>query len=441
MKIVDGIAMAGTDIARRKLRSTLTIIAIAVGCMLLVSMQGLGDTISETAESFISSFGSLDQVMVLPQKYNPNQSGMAMSEQMNSTPQFLPYTPNKQLNPKQEDMSKAITNETLAQVDKIKNVGRIEAYSSSKASEASIEGVSKQGESPVILGYSGKYDYSQKGKIVAGKELTGGKDQMLVNEAFLKDMGVTNYESVIGKKITLTVEMSGISGMQMKQPLKITGIVQGVYKEPNSYYPGNVITLDNITNEINAYYTGVNVADYKTNYSMINIEVANQKVIPQISSDINALGYETFNLGQVVGMAGVFTGFVKSILDIAAIIVIAVASVGLINTMTMTVQEKRKWIGIMRALGAAKSNIRLIFLTQSILLGVIGGIVGCILAIIGIFFANEYLMSIGKDFTIDLTIANIILGFVVSVVVAILAGIAPASRAAKMDVVETVNEE
>lgn len=442
MKMIDGISMAAKDVGRRKLRSILTIIAIAVGCMLLVSMQGLGDTISETAQSFISSFGNLKQVMVLPQKYNPESSSMAMNEQMSSSSGFLPYTANRQLNPKQEDETKVITNDTLAQIAKLQNGNDLAAYSAAKATTISIDGVKKEGQSPLILGYSSEYKYTGQGNIVAGKDLTGAKNQILINESFLKDMGITDYESVIGKNVTIDVQMPVMEGMTYKKPLKIIAIVQGVYTNPNAYYPGNIVTLSNITNEINAYYTGENINNYKPTYSMVTIDVPSQKVIPKLSSEINKdLGYATFNLGLVVGMVSVFTDFIKVILDIAAIIVVVVASVGLINTMTMTVQEKRKWIGIMRSLGGAKSNIRLIFLTQSIILGIIGGIVGCLLAEIGIFIVNEYLKSSGKDFIIHLTMANVMLGFMVSIIVSIIAGIAPASRAAKLNVVETVNEE
>ena len=58
MKILDGIIISLRDIKRRKLRSILTIIAISVGSMLLVAMQGMGTSISSNATKFISSFGS-----------------------------------------------------------------------------------------------------------------------------------------------------------------------------------------------------------------------------------------------------------------------------------------------------------------------------------------------------------------------------------------------
>ena len=442
MKLTDGIAMAARDISRRKLRSILTIIAISVGSMLLVSMQGLGGTISKTATTFISSFGNLEQVMVLPEKYNADKSNMAVNQQMSQGMSFLPYTANKQLNPKEEDNSKKITNATLASVMKIKNVKDLNAYNATKASSVKISGVKEDGTSPLILGYAKDYKYTQEGKIVAGKDLTGKANEFLVSKDYLKGMGITDYKSVVGKEITFTVKMPDIPGMPIRKHLIVKGIVQGVYTEPNSYYPGNIITLSSVTQEITAYYMGKTSSEIKPTYSMVTIDVPNQKVIPEINKQINStLGYTTFSLGEVVGIASVFTGFITIILDIAAIIVIAVASVGLVNTMTMTVQEKRKWIGIMRALGARKSDVRLIFLTQSIILGTVGGIVGCILAIVGIFGVNKYLIYIGKDFIVNLTPANVLLGFIVAIIVSILAGIAPAGKAAKLDVVETINEE
>lgn len=442
MKLTDGIVMATRDISRRKLRSILTIIAISVGSMLLVSMQGLGGTISDTATSFISSFGNLDQVMVLPEKYNADKSNMAVKQQMSSSMSYLPYTPNKQLNPKEQDNSKEITNSTLESIAKIKNVTDISAYNASQASSVSIEGISKVGANPTILGYAKDYKYTGQGKIVAGKDLSGADNQFLVNENYLKNMGVTDYNSVIGKTITFKVALPSIPGMPARKPLIIKGIVQGVYSNPNSYYPGNILALSNVTQEMSAYYMGKKVSEIKPTYSMVTVDVPNQKVIPQINKEVNnTLGYTTFSLGEIVGIASVFTGFITTILDIAAIIVIAVASVGLVNTMTMTVQEKRKWIGIMRALGSTKGNVRLIFLTQAVVLGTIGGILGCFLAVVGIFGINEYLTYIGKDFIIHLTVGNVLLGFIVAIVVAIIAGIAPAGRAAKLDVVETINEE
>ena len=95
MKILDGIIISLRDIKRRKLRSILTIIAISVGSMLLVAMQGMGTSISSNATKFISSFGSLENVIVLPQKYESDYN-FASSFNIDSSSTMLPYVANKQ---------------------------------------------------------------------------------------------------------------------------------------------------------------------------------------------------------------------------------------------------------------------------------------------------------------------------------------------------------
>lgn len=443
MKFSDGIVISARDIGRRKLRSILTIIAIAVGTMLLVVMQGIGTSITNTTTSFIESFGNMNEIMVLPQKYNANENFATQFQgQSQSSNQILPYTPNVPLNPKEENNTKAITNDTLESLSKITNVQKLSAYEASKVSNVNIESINKAGGSTVILGYDKNFDYKQDGKIVAGTNLTGASNEFLLKKSYVEDMGIKDFNSIIGKKITLTVKMPYVPGMPEIKPLTITGVVKGVYTEKNAYSPGDIITFSNITNEINAYYQGKNKNDIKSNYSMVTLDVSSQSQIPAIVSTINKnLGYSTFYLGEIIGFASIFTGFVSSILDIAAIIVIAVAAVGLANTMTMTIQEKRKWIGIMRSLGATKGNISSIFLVQSLILGILGGIAGCIVAAIGIEGINLWLSATGKDFTISLTANNLSLGFIVAIIVSLLAGYMPSRRAAKMDVVETINEE
>lgn len=443
MRFSDGVSISVRDITRRKLRSILTIIAIAVGTMLLVAMQGVGTSISHTTASFIESFGNMNEVMVLPEKYNSNQNfATEFQAQSQSSQGMLPYTANVPLNPKEVDNQKKIGFNSLESLSKINGVSYVSAYEASKISSVKIDSIEKKGGSAVVLGYPKNYDYSPDRTIVAGSNSINGNNDFLINENYLKDMGVTDYNSVIGKKITIEIAMPTIPGMPIVKPLKLTGVINAVYKEKNSYYPGNIISTSYVTNEINAYYQGKNINDVKDSYSMVTLGVKSQKDIPAIVKDINNnLGYSTFYLGEVIGFASIFTGFVNGILDIAAIIVIAVAAVGLANTMTMTIQEKKKWIGIMRSLGATKRNINLIFLVQSLILGIIGGIVGSVVGAIAIESVNLWLTNTGKDFTISLTANNLLLGFIVAIIVSILAGFVPSRRAARMDVVETINEE
>lgn len=436
MKISDGIIISLRDIKRRKLRSILTIIAISVGSMLLVAMQGMGTSISSNATKFITSFGSLENVIVMPQKYESDYN-FASSFNIDSSSSMLPYVANKQESSKSVDLTKIITDSTAKSISEIKNVNSVSAYNTATASKVNVDGINTSASDVTIQGYSAKYDYSAS-KILYGSNLSGKPNEFLVDEAFLKELGITDYSSVVGKTITITVN-SKIA----PTPLTITGTIEGVFKQ-GTFDLGNVVTYNTITNKIIDYTYGLNptTTNSQSTYSMVSLYANNQQDVNSITSTINnSLGYETFNLGQIVGLASIFINFVNGLLDLAALIVVVVAGIGLVNTMNMTVQEKKKWIGIMGSLGASKSNIKFIFLSQSVILGTLGAILGSIVGTIALVLINQYLIMSGKDFTIFITPTIIISSIIITIVVSIIAGIIPASKAAKLDVVEVINEE
>lgn len=434
MKVSDGIIISLRDIKRRKLRSILTIIAISVGSMLLVAMQGMGTSISSNATKFITSFGSLENIIVLPQKYESDYN-FASSFNMDSSSTMLPYVANKQESSKAVNLTKVINDDTVKSISQIKNVNKVSAYNTATASTVNISGIDTTASEVTVQGFSKDYDYSTK--IIYGDQLSGASDEFLVDETFLKNLGITDYSSVIGKTITLTVNSKIIP-----TPLVITGTIKGVFKQ-GTFDLGNVVTYNTVTNKIIDYSYGLNPnAKSESTYSLVSLYANNQSDVNAIAGTINNnLGYETFNLGQIVGLASIFVSFVNGLLDLAALIVVIVAGIGLVNTMNMTVQEKKKWIGIMGSLGASKSNIRFIFLAQSIILGTLGAILGSIIGYIGLLVVNQYLIMTGKDFTIVITPWIIISSLIITIVVSIIAGIIPASKAAKLDVIEVINEE
>lgn len=435
MKISDGLFISLRDIKRRKLRSILTIIAISVGSMLLVAMQGMGTSISSNATKFITSFGSLENVIVMPQKYESNYN-FATSVNLDSSSTMLPYVANKQESSKVVNLTKVIDDNTIKSISEIKNVNSVSAYNTATASTVSLSGIDKTTSEVTVQGYSKNYDYNTK--ILYGKQLSGDSGEFLVDEAFLKNLGITDYSSAIGKTITITVK-SQLS----TTPLTITGTIEGVFKQ-GTFDLGDVITYNTVTNKMIDYSYGIESTVSNTNptYSMVSLYANTQSDVNAITSTINNnLGYETFNLGQIVGLASIFIGFVNGLLDLAAIIVVIVAGIGLVNTMNMTVQEKKKWIGIMGSLGASKSNIRFIFLSQSIILGTLGAILGSIVGYIALLLVNQYLIMSGKDFTIVITPWIIISSIIITIIVSIIAGLIPASKAAKLDVIEIINEE
>jgi putative ABC transport system permease protein len=112
---------------------------------------------------------------------------------------------------------------------------------------------------------------------------------------------------------------------------------------------------------------------------------------------------------------------------------IIVGGFGIANIMFVSVRERTNQIGIQKALGAKRSFILLQFLTESVLLSIIGGLLGLILIFIGTLYTN-YLY----DLHMYLTAGNIFMAIFISGIIGIIAGYAPAYSAAKMDPVEAI---
>ncbi|SHE50105.1 ABC transporter [Caldanaerobius fijiensis DSM 17918] len=124
-----------------------------------------------------------------------------------------------------------------------------------------------------------------------------------------------------------------------------------------------------------------------------------------------------------------------------------VAAIGVINTMIMSIYERTRSIGIMKAVGASKDNIKNLFLVESGLLGFIGGIMGILFGWLGTkilgFIFNIYIKSKGGTYTeifyIPLWLVLGSLAF--SILVTVIAGLYPATRAAKLDPIEALRYE
>jgi putative ABC transport system permease protein len=113
---------------------------------------------------------------------------------------------------------------------------------------------------------------------------------------------------------------------------------------------------------------------------------------------------------------------------------ILVGGFGIANIMFVSVKERTNIIGIQKALGAKNHFILLQFLFESVLLALLGGVLGLILIFIG-----TTLVSSITEFSISLTSENILLGLMVSGIIGVISGYAPAHSASRLNPVEAIN--
>jgi putative ABC transport system permease protein len=128
--------------------------------------------------------------------------------------------------------------------------------------------------------------------------------------------------------------------------------------------------------------------------------------------------------------------------DVMALISIVVGSLGVVNTLTMSVIERRREIGMLRAIGTTRGQIVRMVMAESGLIGVIGGILGIATGVIlaRILFIGMTTMS-GYQLTFQLPPVSVLVSLVMAIVISQIAALPPARRASRVKILEAVQYE
>ncbi|MCK5108646.1 MAG: FtsX-like permease family protein, partial [Methanosarcinales archaeon] len=127
---------------------------------------------------------------------------------------------------------------------------------------------------------------------------------------------------------------------------------------------------------------------------------------------------------------------IGALLTAVALISLVVGSIGIANIMLVTVSERTNEIGLMKSLGFTSTDVLSLFVVESAVVGLFGGILGSLLGVAGAYGATN-LIGLPNVFPVSL----IVVGFGVSVGVGLIAGAFPAYKAAKMNPVDALRHE
>lgn len=425
MKLSDKISMAYRDVTNRKFRSFLTILAISIGTLLLVAMLGLGDGITKKFDDLISNFGRANEINIIAVDSDAMNLDTNNEDETNMT--------------KNNKENKKLTLESAEKVSKIEGIDYTIATINSTISAAKIDN-GEYVEKPINLtGVNIDIYDNFKNEVSEGKGLSGKENEILVSDDYLKKMDL-DKKDIIGKKLTIKVQYPAIEGLQPKEPLEMECKIVGILKS-TSYFSKGLVMKDKDVEKVLTYLTGTEGYISTNGYSYLTAYIKDDAKISKVCAEITKeTELMTSTLEQMRTMISVVTNVVKALLSIAGIIVIIVAALGLVNTMTMTLQEKRKMIGVMRSVGASRGKIRIVFIFQSLMLGLSGGALGSLVAGIGIFIGNKWILA-NNSFKIGFSANNVIIAIAITLIIALLAGLIPSGRAAKLNVVEAVAEE
>ena len=429
MKFFDLLATASANMLRNKTRSLLTIIAIFVGAFTITLTSGIGAGVKSYLDKQIGDLGANNVLTIqkqdatnpadpsAPKKYNPDQKVIAGLRGEGS-----------QLALGQKDIDAIKTEPHVVSVRAVQPI----------AADYITAGHDKFQVSITEAFGSAKLDLTS-GRIV---DDSSSKAEITIPVSYVQPLGFARDQDAAGK--TVTIGISTARGEQHEVTATIVGVQQKTLIGSTTAYVNT--TLAEALQAIGAQ--GLPAATQ--NQSAFLIATLESSVtdaqVTSLKNDLKNKNYVAQTTQDKVNMIFTIINAITIVLDAFGVIALLAASFGIVNTLLMSVQERTREIGLMKALGMSPRKIFILFSFEAVLIGFWGSVLGVGAAdLIGHVVDSIASRGFLKDFAgLQLlafpfrSVALIILGIML---LALLAGTLPAARASRKDPIEALRYE
>ena len=458
MKGYDLFELAVRNLRQSKLRNGLTTVGISVGVASLVAMLSLGVGLQQLATRRLAGSGMFDTVFVTSKQ--DFRGFDREDDQKTEHPEKAPVL---------DEPARGLMTR-LRYVTEVEPEVRVmgEIVYNGETHFGFVTGL------PVSARENEAFDNLQ-GKFFSGP----AADEVILLNDFAKELNPKDPKQLIGQEITLRygerqalpadpgdrpqlsgtqssdangADDFGFSVVRKTQALKVVGIIQDEpYGGMRTVSRGRIFLPVDLTEKLNmAQFTdmrsSIRGGGGKT-YMTLTVRVKDPAKVAEVQDAINKMGFRTFSVLDATKSLRRFFTVLDLFLGIFGSLALAVATLAIINTLVMAVLERRREIGVMKAIGASDRDVRRLFFAEAGAMGFFGGVLG-----IALGFAIGKAINVGTGIYLHrhqlpaeavwiLPPWLIGAAIVFSMLVSLLAGLYPASRAARLDPVQTLKYE
>ena len=432
MKFLDMIGTSASNLWRNKGRTFLTVIAIFIGAFTITLTSAVNTGVNDYIERQLSIFGKENKGVQIVKKvemngisggleeYKEGETGGNQEQSIYSTPSLV-----------KSDIEKLKKIEGLENVKPAENIlgDYIEGANGKKFVSGNITSINENTD--------------VKLDIKAGKDIST-KNEAVISQDYIENLGFKNAENALGKTIKMQFS-NQFNGEKKVYDFKISGVM-------NKNLVQNQLTVisNEFKKEILAFQQKNMPEAQKEKYfaatATLKPEFRNEEKLQMVK---NAGDKEKYTITTYADQIKNLTNVVNAItggLTVFGAIALLAASFGIINTLYMSVRERTREIGLMKAMGLSNGKIFQLFSIEAILIGVIGSILGIILAsLAGVALNNfataNFLKGLEGFELTKFTLQNNTTITIAIAIVSFLAGALPARSASKKDPIEALRYE
>jgi putative ABC transport system permease protein len=447
MKLRDMTELAVRNLREAILRNSLTTLGVAVGVASLVAMLSLGVGLQQLASSRLAKSGLFDSIFVTS-KTNLRGPGAGPPATRAAAPKARP-----------------LDEAARVEITKLPNV--IEVYPQIRFfTEVRFDG------KPFATMVAGMPESSKQSGAFDGMQgaffSSPNADEAILQIEFAKELNPQTAQ-LIGKELVLRYaerqslpsetgggaqNAGGFSVVPKEKHLRIVGVVE---TEPASGFggfgSGRLLIPLPVAETLRAAQVNDlrdvlrDTSSDKPAYASLTVRVKSPSLVDATEAKIKQLGFGAFSLLDASKSMRIFFSVFDLLLGIFGSLALAVATLGIINTLVMAILERRREIGVLKALGAADSDVKQLFFVEAGVMGLAGGVLGVFFGwLIGraltlgtnIYLKRQDLPGVEISAVPWWLIAGAI-GF--ALLVSLIAGLYPASRAAKLNPVDALRFE